>query len=304
MLSTDGPNNIIGGKAANRYAVISPVKNEAKYIKRTIDSMIHQTIKPASWIIVNDGSEDETEEIVRVNSENYPWIKLVNRPGSIVRQRGKGVVEAFYAGFETLQGDYQFVVKLDGDVSFEPGYFECLLREFDSDPLLGIAGGGLYEMADGKTWKLNTTQDHVRGATKMYRMSCFDAIGGLTPSMGWDGIDEWKALSLGWKVFSFLDLKFLHYRYTGAATGFLKSYYEQGYGAYRMGYHPLFITARSIRRMADRPYGIGGLVMIWAYFWAWVRREELLADSNVVKYIRRTQMEKLLGLFAGKPVHE
>ncbi|PKN86653.1 MAG: glycosyltransferase family 2 protein [Chloroflexi bacterium HGW-Chloroflexi-8] len=286
------------------YAVISPVKNEAEFIELTIESMIQQTIKPGVWVIVNDGSQDKTESIVRKYAEENDWIKLVNRQGSTVRKRGKGVVEAFYAGFDSLDQEYDFIVKLDGDVTFAPNYFESLLQQFDLDPQLGIAGGGLYEKPDVKTWVLLTSKDHVRGCTKIYRQECFKAIGGLAPSMGWDGIDEWKALAMGWKIQSFLDIKIYHYRYTGAATGYLKSWIEQGNGAFRMGYHPLFLFARGIRCMTERPYVIGGLAMVASYILSWFRREEMLAEPFVVNYIRRTQMKKLIGLLSGKPVHE
>jgi hypothetical protein len=228
----------------------------------------------------------------------------VNRPDKTIRQRGKAVIEAFYAGFETLNEKYDFIVKLDGDVSFEPTYFESLLREFGADPKLGIAGGSLYEQPDGKTWSRFTNKDEVRGCTKMYRFSCFEAIGGLIPAMGWDGIDEWTALSLGWNVRSFFEYKMYHYRFTGAATGLLNSYMEQGKGAYRISYHPIFLIARSIHCMANKPYIIGGLAMIWAYFLAWLRRDEKLANPAVVKFIRSTQMKKLAGLLTGKPIHE
>ncbi len=286
------------------YVVISPVKNEAEFIELTIISMIDQKIRPAIWVIVNDGSTDETENIVRKYAEDYSWIKIINRPQDIVRKRGKGVVDAFYDGFETITIDYDIIVKLDGDVSFDPDYFSSLINEFITDPKLGIAGGGLYEKPDGIHWKLNTTEDHVRGATKMYRRACFVDIGGLKPSMGWDGIDEWTALSMGWRVKSFLDKKLMHYRYTGAATGYLKSFYEQGYGAYRMGYHPLYLIARGLRRMNDRPYIIGGLAMIWAYFIAWTRQEEMLASKDIVQFIKKRQMVKLVGWLKGNPIHE
>lgn len=290
--------------SASRYSVITPVKDEAKYIEKTIASMIAQTIKPQEWVIVNDGSSDGTEAIVARWVDEHPWIRLVNRSDRGTRQRGKGVIEAFNVGYAALSKPFEYIVKLDGDVSFQEDYFESLLNEFDSDPQLGIAGGGVYEQPDGETWILHTTQDHVRGATKVYRRTCFEEIGGLAPSMGWDGIDEWKALSQGWKVISFQEYPLYHYRFTGAATGFVKSFYEQGNGAYRMGYHPLYIIARSLRRMADRPYVIGGLAMLSGYVVGFIRQDDKLADKSVVNFIRQTQMRKLFGLLVGKPVHE
>ncbi|HSQ17941.1 MAG TPA: glycosyltransferase family A protein [Anaerolineales bacterium] len=304
MLHNDGSYSDNSAVVHYMYVVISPVKDEAAFIETTICSMIEQTMRPAAWIIVNDGSRDNTEAIVQKYAQEHRWITLVNRQDAGIRKRGKGVVEAFYTGYEMLAEPYDFIVKLDGDVSFGPNYFEGLLDKFARDPLLGIAGGGLYERPDGKTWVLYTTRDHVRGCTKVYRRGCFEAIGGLVASMGWDGIDEWKALAMGWRVESFLRLPIYHYRFTGAATGYLKSCIEQGGGAYRMGYHPLFMIARGIRRITDRPYVIGGAAMIGAYFVAWLRKQELLADPPVVRYIRQTQMKKLVGLISGKPIHE
>lgn len=286
------------------YVVISPVRNEVEYIEKTIESMIHQTILPIAWVIVNDGSTDATELIVLKYSLTHPWIKLVNRADRGKRERGKGVVEAFYTGLDTVKVNYEFVVKLDGDVSFSENYFECLLQGFYSNPKLGIAGGGLYEWRDGKTWKLWSVRDHVRGPTKVYRRSCFNEIGGLIPSLGWDGIDEWKALSLGWQVESFLDNKIFHYRSTGGVGGSLHHRIEQGYGAYRMGYHPLFILARGLRKTIYRPYLIGGLAMIGSYTLAWLQKQEMVADPELVRYIRKTQMRKLIGLLSGKPIYD
>jgi hypothetical protein len=170
---------------------------------------------------------------------------------------------------------------------------------------LGIAGGGIYEKLDGQNWVLQTSRDHVRGHTKVYRRACFEAIGGLMPALGWDGVDEWQALTLGWQVHSFLNFKIFHYRPTGSATGSLKSRIEQGYGAYYMGYHPLFMIARGLRRMFDRPYLVGGMAMIAAYFVAKLQGREQFADKSVTRYIRQTQWRQLLDLLTtGKPIHE
>ncbi len=303
MLSNKSSSSKTNSSGFMKYVVISPVKDEAEYLDDTINSMIQQTIRPSMWVIVNDGSKDGTEAIIKNYAQKYNWIKLVNRKDAGIRQRGKGVVEAFYAGYEVIDEDYDFIVKLDGDVTFEKDYFVSLLHQFALDPQLGIAGGGLYERPDGKSWVLYTVKNHVRGCTKVYRRECFEEIGGLVASMGWDGIDEWIALAKGWKVVSFLSLKIYHYRFTGAATGYLKSCIEQGNGAYRMGYHPLFMIARGIRRITDKPFFIGGMAMIGGYFMAWLNKQEFLADPTVVRYVRQSQMKQLVGLISGKPLH-
>jgi len=302
----ESPATNLGQVGYAQYVVITPVRDEAEFIEKTIHSMIRQTIRPTEWIIVNDGSTDRTAEIVAGYAEEHPWIKLVNRKDRGTRQRGKGVVEAFYAGYEVLTcQDYGFIVKLDGDLSFGADYFESLLHEFASRPRLGIAGGGVHEKRLGEDkWILRTSKDHVRGPTKVYRRACFEAIGGLAPVLGWDGVDEWRALTLGWEVQSFLHLRIFHYRFTGAATGQLKSRIEQGYGAHYMGYHPLFMIARGIWHMFSRPYLIGGMAMLLAYCVAWLQKREQMPDPSVIRYVRRTQLRQLVGLLVGKPIHE
>jgi biofilm PGA synthesis N-glycosyltransferase PgaC len=290
---------------AKEYVVVTPVRNEARVMEKTIHSMVQQTVKPVEWVIVNDGSTDETGEIAARYAKVHSWIKLVDSEDRGIRQRGKGIVEAFYTGYRTLTSqDYEFIVKLDGDLSFESTYFEALLCEFAARPKLGIAGGGVYERLDGHKWVQQTARDHVRGPTKMYRRACFEAIGGLIPALGWDGADEWKARALGWEVSSFIELRVLHHRPTGAGTGLLKSRIEQGYGAYAMGYHPLFVIARGVRHMLSRPCLIGGIAMIVAYFVAWLQGREQLLDSSVIRYVRQTQVRQLVNLLAGQPVHE
>jgi len=291
-----------------KYVIISPVRNEVRYIEQTIQAMIKQTITPSEWIIVDDCSTDETPEIVARYAQSYPWLKLVQRDqreDKGDRQRGQGVIDTFYFGFERLTShDYGFIIKMDGDVSFEPNYFEFLLHKFATSPKLGIAGGGLYEQATGRGWSLRSAPDHVGGPVKMYRRACFEAIGGLLPALGWDGMDEWQALSQGWQVRSFDTLKILHHRVMGNATGAFKSKIEQGYGAYSMGYHPLYTIARGIRHMFVRPYIIGGIALVAAYVMAWLQGREQLPDPSVKRYIRRTQLRQLAGMMTGKRIYK
>lgn len=278
----------------NNYVVITPVRNEAAFISRTIASMIAQTVRPAQWVIVDDGSTDNTADTVCAQIAGHPWIRLVQRPDRGFRQRGGGVIEAFNEGYNVLTIiDYQFIVKLDGDVSFAPDYFERLLAQFAAQDRLGIAGGTCY-VQDGTSWRPEEVDlTHVRGATKMYRRVCFEAIGGLVAHLGWDGVDEWQARTRGWKVQSFLDIPLYHYRPTGAVKGFIRGRIEQGRGAYYMGYHPLFVLARSVRRMGDRPLVLGGLGLLWGYVSDWLYRREQVNDPVLIHFLRQNQLQRL-----------
>jgi biofilm PGA synthesis N-glycosyltransferase PgaC len=276
------------------YVIITPVRNEAAFLEQTLHSVTMQTVRPAEWIIVNDGSTDETGDIVARYTVHHPWIRLINRADRGYRQRGAGVVEAFYDGFNQItHTDYDVVVKLDGDLSFEPDYFEELLKQFAANPRLGIASGQPY-VFNGKEWAKETPLiPCTYGPTKLYRRECFEAIGGLPRSLGWDGIDDWKAQLCGWQIESFEYLRVLHHRNYGEATGALTSRVEQGQGAYFMRYHPFYMLARSVKRMANKPWVIGGLMMLWGYLKAWLTGRERIDDPELIRYLRQTQMRAL-----------
>ena len=278
----------------NTYVVITPVRNEAAFIECTIASMTSQTVPPVQWIIVDDGSTDNTADIVRAQTAEYPWIRLVQRADRGFRQRGRGVIEAFNEGCAALAvADYQFIVKLDGDLSFAPDYFERLLARFAARPSLGISGGTCY-VQEGNMWRPEETDvTHVRGATKMYRRACLEAIGGLVAHLGWDGADEWQARARGWEVQSFLDIPLHHHRTTGTAKGPVRGRIEQGRAAFYMGYHPLFMLARGVRRMADRPFVLGGIALLWGYVGDWLCRRERVDDPMAIRFLRQSQLRRL-----------
>jgi glycosyltransferase involved in cell wall biosynthesis len=281
------------------YIVVTPVKNEEAYIAFTVHSMQNQVNKPLRWVIVNDGSTDGTEGILRKLCGGTDWIDIVNHvpERQEERKRGSKIVRAFYAGYETVrQLPHDFVVKLDGDISFEPEFFkELLTEEFGRRPRLGISSGVSYiPDAVGGWVEEKSAKGHTLGATKVYRKRCFEEIGGLVPYIGWDGIDEIKARMLGWDAECRPDLIVRHYRPEGTASGKLSAYYEDGEGAYFMGYHPFFMVCRGIIRMRSYPYVVGGLSMLYAYFKCYINKMERINDMPFVQFLRREQIKKLM----------
>jgi biofilm PGA synthesis N-glycosyltransferase PgaC len=278
-----------------RYVVITPARDEAEHLEETIRSVVAQTLQPAQWIIVNDGSCDETGEIIDRFALKYTWITARHRPNRGYREPGGGVVKTFYDGYGQIRvEDWDLLVKLDADLSFDPDYFERCILEFERDPKLGIGGGAIYHENDGELELEKNPGFHVRGATKMYRRACWEALGGLVQAPGWDTIDELKANMLGWSTRSFVDLRVSHSRFTGAAEGPWRDCIKNGRANYVTGYHPLFMIAKCIRRIAKKPYLIGAVGLTWGFISGYWRRLPRVPDQQLIKYTRAQQMRRIL----------
>lgn len=278
-----------------KYVIITPIRDEAENIETTIKSMISQTVKPVEWIIVNDGSTDNTGEIIDRYAEQHSWIKTIHRGDRGFRKSGTGVIEAFYDGYDSLEfKDYDFIVKLDGDLSFEEGYFRKCFEYFSDNPKLGIGGGDVYNSINGKLDLEKNPAFHVRGATKIYKRECWDAIGGVVRSTGWDTIDEVKANMLGFKTYSFKDLKLLHLRSTGEADGAWRNAIKNGMANYISGYHPLFMILKCIKRIPSKPYLMESAGILLGFIKGYVNRVPQVDDAELIRYVRKQQIMKLL----------
>jgi glycosyltransferase involved in cell wall biosynthesis len=279
-----------------RYVIITPVRDEEKHIDATVECVLHQTMRPEEWIIVNDGSTDRTGAILDRYANQHPWIRVIHRANRGFRKAGGGVMEAFYDGYNTLERDWDFIVKLDGDLSFAPEYFEKCFEHFRSEPDLGIGGGEIYHMVAEEPKLEVNPRFHVRGATKIYRKACWEAIGGLWSTAGWDTIDEVKANMLGWKTYSFSDLQLLHHRLTGTADGLIHDRVKHGKVCYVSGYHPLFVLASCFYRLARKPYFIGSAAVLYGYLKAYLTHPPRVEDPSYIAYVRGQQMRRLLGM--------
>ena len=278
------------------YVVVTPVRDEEEFLPNTIASMIKQSILPVQWVLVNDGSKDRTAEIIDAAAAQHKWITAVHRTDRGYRKWGAGIIEAFYAGYDALGiSDWEFMTKLDGDLSFEPTYFEGLFERFAREPQLGIGGGVLYHPENGRLVKESHPKFHVRGGVKTYRKACWDDLGGLWVGPGSDTADEVKANMLGWATRSFADLKLMHHRFTGATWGRWGSLLKDGKIDYVLGYHPLFEAAKTIRRLSKRPYVAGALVQLYGFFSAWKDNTPQVDDARLIQYLRKQQVRRLLG---------
>ncbi|MGH7450475.1 MAG: glycosyltransferase, partial [bacterium] len=224
---------------------------------------------------------------------------VIRRTNRGFREPGRGVVEAFYEGLAQLTNQkYDFVCKMDGDLEFAPDYFSTLLQEFAQRPHLGLASGVTYlQEPSGKLIQEKVAPDFVVGPIKLYRRTCFDAIGGLVPHLGWDTIDVYRARLLGWQTANYPELKVIHLRQMGTARGIVWGKIKTGMGEYYYGSHPLFVVVRCLYRMTERPFILNGLSIGMGYVQAWLRREPRLNDPAFVSFLRADQLSRLRKLF-------
>ncbi len=281
-------------QSVTKYVIITAARDEEKYIGKTIESVVAQTVLPAAWIIVDDGSEDTTSAIVNSYVCKHPWIKLVCRERRQHRQYGGGELDAFYHGLAELGNQkWNFLVKLDADVSFEKDYFKLCFRHFDHNPKLGIGGGKVLNNMQGKLIFESHPRFHVRGATKIYRKECWVAVGGILKIPGWETIDEVKANMLGWQTYTFDEPPLVHHRATGTTVGTFRCYVDCGIGSYFVGYHPLFLLARSVKLLFDKHSIKGAAGLLYGFIRGYLKGRPPVVEKEVTRYVSRQQLNRL-----------
>jgi glycosyltransferase involved in cell wall biosynthesis len=278
------------------YVLITPARNEERFIEKLIQSMVEQTVLPKKWVIVNDGSTDATAAIVSRYLTKHPWLELVDL--SPHRDRSFAAkVHAFNAGFARVQDlDYEIIGNLDSDVSFDPTYLEFLINKFQEDPNLGVAGTIFHEEGYSSGTDSFEGQNHVAGGCQLFRTRCFEDIGGYIPNKagGIDWIAVTTARMKGWKTRSFREKFFFHYRSLGTAErSLLASNFSYGEKDYYLGGHPLWEAFRVVYRATKKPYLLGGIALFSGYVSAFLRRMDRPVSEDLMRFHRKEQMKKL-----------
>jgi poly-beta-1,6-N-acetyl-D-glucosamine synthase len=280
---------------SRRYLLISPCRDEARYLRRTLDSIAAQSVAPALWVVVDDGSTDETSAILRDYITRLPYLRVVQRTDRGRRQVGPGVVEAFYAGLETVRlEEFEYVCKLDMDLELPARYFELLIERMESNPRIGTTSGKPWFVHPRRgTLVPEICGDEMSvGMTKFYRVACFKEIGGFVRQVMWDGIDCHRCRMLGWIAES-RDLKpirFVHLRPQGASqNGIWTGRVRAGFGQYFMGTSPLYYAAVALYHLPAHPAVLGSTAMLWGYFTSWFKALSRHDDPEFRRFLRSYQ---------------
>jgi len=282
-----------------KYILITAAHNEQDFIEKTILSVINQLHKPTEWIIVSDGSTDNTEYIVSGYASENSFIKLLTNN----RKEGRDFASKVYAiniGLKNIQiSDYDYIGILDADVSFEKDYYSSIIEEFEKNPNLGIAGGNYFDIIDGKKVHVYPSPYSVRGATQFFRKECFDKIDGIKPIKygGEDAIACYAARMNGWEIKNIDSLIVLHHRPTGiTGSHIFRTRFRDGFVEYNLGYHPLFQLVKCIKRTFEKPFFIGSTLRFAGFWFAYLKRERRIISKDMIKFIREEQLSRTINL--------
>jgi glycosyltransferase involved in cell wall biosynthesis len=282
------------------YVIVTPARNEAKFIRLTIESVVAQTAPPLKWIIVSDGSTDGTDEIVKKYAALHSWIELISMPPRQQRHFA-GKVHAFNAGYAKIKNlEYEMIASLDGDISFDEDYFLFLLKKLVEDHSLGVVGTPFREGMTPLYDYRYVSIEHVSGACQLFRRECFEEIGGYVPVKGGciDHIAVLSARMKGWKTRSFPDKLCSHHRPIGTAQhSMVAARFRNGAKDYAIGNHPLWECARTVYQMTRRPFVIGGVMVGLGYAWSLIRQVERPVHRELIDFHRREQMTRLRTTF-------
>ncbi|MFH7320749.1 glycosyltransferase [Desulfurivibrio sp. D14AmB] len=284
---------------SRRYVLITPCRDEADYLRVTIASIAQQTVLPALWVVVDDGSTDATPAILEEAARQYPYLKVVRREDRGQRAVGPGVIEAFYEGLSHVDlNNYDYLCKLDGDLELPSRYFERLMEHCEQDPWLGTVSGKLFLRYGDKLVEERCGDENSVGPTKFYRVPCFKEIGGFVHQASWDGIDGHMCRMKGWVARSINepDLQIIHLRRMGSSqVSFWTGRMRWGRGKYFMGSSLPYTLAVTVYRLFERPFVISGIGILCGYIQAMLRGEPRHDDKSYLKHLRKYELQSLVG---------
>lgn len=164
-------------------SIIIPNYNYGMYVSQAIRSALNQTIRPFEVIVVDDGSTDNSTEVIK----KYP-VRLL-------KQKNQGVVEAKNNGFHNSKG--RFVLFLDADDILQPNAIEEYLKKYQKDKSKGFIYSDMKYFG-AEAGKLKAKEFNIRQLRKgnyihnsaLIKREAFEAIGGYHQRMV-GGYEDW-----------------------------------------------------------------------------------------------------------------
>ena len=273
------------------YILVTPAKNEGENLAMNINSIANQTLKPAVWVIVDDGSTDNTPQIIGASKKKHTWLKsirLSESPRDLSIHYASVCITALNYAIDYCKRnniEYKYIGTVDADINLEKAYFENLIHEFEKDPKLGIASGGTWVSVKGKEVQLQLREDIPSGGHRLWRKKCFEETGGYSLTYAADSVSNIKAKLRGWNVKRFEDYKATQTRRTSSAEGLWNGWKTNGAAAYYLEVHPLFAILRTIRYLFKKPYYIG-LAYLVGYSHSIITRKPQTDDEEIRYYNR------------------
>ena len=302
-------------KMNRRYIVVTPCRNEEKNLPNLVQSITAQTIRPALWVIVDDGSTDRTGKIIAEVEKKYEWIKRIHLEEH-KEYMGTHLAYVCNMGFEfareyCTEKDiiYEYIALVDADNILEERYFEKLIEEFENDEKLGIASGNSafadienilddlraknpnVSVMDKEFWQMwdspfmqiqNSREDLPTGSARMWRRECFEEAGGYLPVALPDSVSNAKAKMKGWRTRRFMDIRIIE-RYGLKKQGMWKGYKEKGESLFFLGQPLYFAVLKAFNYSLKRPY-YTGVAYLYGYIKSFVLRKERIDDDEIRKY--------------------
>jgi len=279
------------------YVLITAAYNEGEHINATIESVLAQSVVPQKWVIVSDGSTDNTDSIIKHYAERHNFIEYKRREKTDTSTGFASKVYAIHAGYAALPGtSYQFIGILDADITLDRNYYKQIIHKFNEDTRLGIAGGYIYERRkDDFRSRPSNTATSVAGAIQLFRRECYETIGGHVPLPygGEDWICEIMARKNRWMVMAFPEIVAYHHKPGASKRGALKDALRQGKMDYAVGSHPLFELAKCVRRVKEKPYFLRALFRLFGFTWSVIKGDRIAVSADVALYLRLEQINRL-----------
>ncbi len=259
----------------NNIAVVIPALNEEKSIEESITSLKNQILTPYRIIVVNDGSTDKTEEIIK----SFAEVEIINREPHESYVGKKELATTFNAGLEKLHEDKKcnYILILGSDIILPNNYLSEISKRMNENPNVVISSGmikGEYSITP-------------RGAGRVVRYEFWKNLGLRYPNnYGFEGYLVLKAKSLGFEVETYNDLTITTKRKTGQRYD-PNLYYYYGLGIKALGYSMPYALGRIAILGKKSPKG--ALKMLQGFLSSY----DELYEPELRQYVKQTQRNNL-----------